>query len=80
MLNTNSDIKTRNFLQAATKGFMDTDGTLDRYEELVIGGLTGLLGVPTVGKMNNANTNTYLGRNKWNGQSRGLFGKISTNV
>lgn len=80
MLNPNSDIKTKNFLQAATKGFMDTYGTLDRYEEFVIGGLTGLLGVPTVGKMNNANSNTYLGRNKWIGLSGGLFGEISTNA
>ena len=80
MLNPNSDIKTINFLQAATEGFMNTYGTLDRYEEFVIGGLTGLLGVPTVGKMNNANSNTYLGRNKRIGLSGGLFGEISTNA
>ena len=80
MLNPNSDIKTRNFLQAATEGFMNTYGTLDRYDELVIGGLTGLLGVPTVGRMENASANTYLGRNKWIGLSGGLFGEISTNA
>jgi hypothetical protein len=34
------------------------------WEEGLIGGLTGLLGVPTFGKRNNSTSSTWLGRNK----------------
>ena len=79
LINPESDIKTSNFLNAATNGFINTYGDGKRWEEFVVGGLTGLIGVPTVGKMENASANTYVGRNKWIGLSGGLFGEISTN-
>ena len=79
LLNPEADIQTTDFLTAATKGFVNTYGSGERWEEFVIGGLTGLLGVPTVGKMSNSSANTYLGRGKWLGLTGGLFGELSVN-
>lgn len=79
LLDPNANIQTSDFLTAATKGFVDTYGSSQRWEEFVVGALTGLMGVPTVGKSHNASANTYLGRNKWIGLTGGLGGEISMN-
>ena len=79
MINPDSQIQTVNFLDAAAKGFVDTYGDSNRWEEFIVGALTGVIGVPTVGKQANSSANTYLGRGKWIGLSNGLFGDISVN-
>lgn len=70
--------KAMDTVSAITKGFMDTYGNADRYEEFAIGALTGLLGTPTFGKVQNSSANTYLGRGKMIGISGGIFGELAT--
>ena len=70
-------IKTEEFLDAAIKGFKDSYGNGDSYEEFAVGFLTGALGVPTFGKINNSDASTYLGRNKAVGLSGGILGELS---
>lgn len=79
LLDADADIQTTDFLTAAAKGFVDTYGNSHRWEEFVVGGLTGIIGVPTFGRMNNASANTYLGRDKWIGLTGGMFGELSVN-
>lgn len=68
--------KTKDFVTSVTEGFVNTYGNGDRWEEFAIGAFTGLLGMPTFGRVNNADANTYLGRGKTVGLSGGLFGEI----
>ena len=79
LLDADADIQTTDFLTAAAKGFVDTYGNSHKWEEFVVGGLTGIIGVPTFGRMSNASSNTYLGRNKWIGLTGGMFGELSVN-
>lgn len=72
----NAQLKTKDFLTSVTEGFVNTYGNGDRWEEFAVGAFTGLLGMPTFGKVNNADANTYLGRGKSVGLSGGLFGEI----
>jgi hypothetical protein len=50
IIDEDANIQTSNFLEAASKGFINTYGNGQRWEEFVVGALTGLLGMPTVGK------------------------------
>ena len=79
LINPDAQIQTSDFLTAATQGFVNTYGNAERWEEGFVGALTGLLGMPTFGKMNNTSANTYIGRNKWLGLSGGIFGEMSIN-
>jgi len=65
-------------IDSLVKAFADTYGNGDRYEEFAIGALTGLLGTPTFGKVQNADASTYLGRGKMIGLSGGIFGELSS--
>ena len=71
----NAEVATTTFLEAAGKGFVNTFGNGDRWEEFAIGALTGLLGQPTFGKANNSDANTWLGKGKSIGISEGLIGE-----
>ena len=73
----NATIKTNDFITSLTKGFLDSYGNGDRWEEGAIGFLTGILGMPTFGARANSDSNTYLGRGKMIGLSGGLFGEFS---
>lgn len=68
MLKTNS---------ALGKAIVDTWGNIDNWEEFAIGALTGALGMPTFGKVNNSSAETYLGKGKTIGLSGGIRGTIS---
>lgn len=72
----NAQLKTKDFLTSITEGFVNTYGNGDRWEEFAVGAFTGLLGMPTFGKVNNSDANTYLGRGRSIGLSGGLFGEI----
>ena len=76
LLDPNAEIETKNFLQSVTEGFTNTYGNGDRWEEFAVGAITGLLGIPTFGKVQNSDANTWLGRGKTIGISGGLFGEI----
>ena len=67
MLKTNS---------ALSKAIVDTWGNIDNWEEFAIGALTGALGMPTFGKVNNSSAETYLGKGKTIGLSGGIAGAI----
>lgn len=70
--------KSLDTVSAITKGFLDTYGNADRYEEFAIGALTGILGTPTFGKVQNSSADTYLGRGRMIGISGGIFSELST--
>ena len=72
----NAELKTNDFLKSVTEGFVNTYGNLDRWEEFAVGALTGLLGIPTFGKVQNSDATTWLGRGRTIGISGGLFGEI----
>ena len=72
----NAQLKTKDFLTSITEGFANTYGNGDRWEEFAVGAFTGLLGMPTFGKVHNSDANTYLGRGRSIGLSGGLFGEI----
>lgn len=76
LIDEDTNIQTSKFLEAASKGFIDTYGNGQKWEEFVVGALTGLLGMPTVGKQFNSGENTYLGKGKWVGLSGGFFGEL----
>lgn len=73
----NAELKTKDMLTSITEGFMNTYGNGDRWEEFAIGALTGLIGTPTFGRVNNSDANTYLGRGKAVGLTGGIFGEMS---
>lgn len=76
LLDPNAEIETKNLLKSVTEGFTNTYGNGDRWEEFAVGAITGLLGIPTFGKVQNSDANTWLGRGKTIGISGGLFGEI----
>ena len=78
LLDPNAEIETKSFLKSVTEGFANTYGNGDRWEEFAIGAITGLFGIPTFGKVQNADANTWLGRGKAVGISGGIFGEIGT--
>lgn len=77
-LDPEAEAKTKDFLTSMSEAFMSSYGNPTRWEEGAVGFLTGIVGMPTFGKANNASANTYLGRGKAIGLSGGLFGGINT--
>lgn len=77
LLDGESQVETQNFLTSVVNGFKDSYGNLDSYEEFAVGFLTGMLGTPTFGRVQNADASTYLGRGKIVGLSGGIFGELS---
>jgi len=46
----NAEKQTKGFVKGITEGFMNSYGDFSKYQDFVMGGLTGLLGTPTFGK------------------------------
>lgn len=76
-LDSDAIVETDKFLDAVIKGWKDSYGNGDAYEEFAVGFLTGALGIPTFGRVQNSNANTVLGRGKMVGISGGIFGELS---
>jgi hypothetical protein len=76
LLDPTAEIKTRDFIGSVTDGFVNTYGNGDRWEEFAVGAFTGLLGIPTFGRVQNSDVNTWLGRGRTVGISGGLFGEF----
>ena len=76
-LDSDAIVETDNFLNAAIKGFKDSYGNGDAYEEFAVGFLTGALGIPTFGRVQNSDAGTILGRGKPIGISGGILGELS---
>ena len=79
-LDSNAKVETETFLNAAIKGFKDSYGNSDAYEEFAVGFLTGALGIPTFGRVNNSDASTILGRGKPVGLTGGILGELSNNA
>lgn len=76
-LDSDAIVETDSFLNAAIKGFKDSYGNMDSYEEFAVGFLTGALGIPTFGRVNNSDASTVLGRSKSVGLTGGILGELS---
>lgn len=76
LVNHNSQLATQGFLTGMAKGFTESYGDGSQWEQFAVGTLTGLFGMPTFGRVNNADATTYLGRGKAIGISGGLFGEM----
>ena len=76
-LNSDAIVQTDDFLKAAITGFKDSYGNGDAYEEFAVGFLTGALGIPTFGRVNNSDASTVLGRGKPIGLTGGILGELS---
>lgn len=76
-LDSDAIVETDEFLNAAIKGWRDSYGNLDAYEEFAVGFLTGALGIPTFGRVQNSDASTILGRGKPVGISGGILGELS---
>ena len=76
-LDSEAIVETDEFLSAAIKGWKDSYGNGDAYEEFAVGFLTGALGIPTFGRVQNSDANTILGRGKPVGISGGILGELS---
>jgi ASC-1-like (ASCH) protein len=76
-LDSDAIIETDEFLDAAIKGWRDSYGNLDAYEEFAVGFLTGALGIPTFGRVQNSDASTILGRGKPVGISGGILGELA---
>lgn len=79
LLDSNAEQKTMDTTKALTKAFADSYGDGSQWEQFAVGALTGILGVPTFGRVNNSDSNTYLGRGKAIGLSGGIFGEMGQN-
>lgn len=73
----NYEVKTKDFMTSMVEAFQDSWLNPDTYKEGAVGFLTGIIGMPTFGKVNNSDHNTYLGRGKTVGLSGGIFGEMS---
>lgn len=71
-------LQTQDLMTSIAKGFTNTYGNGDRWEEFAIGAFTGLLGMPTFGKVQNSDANTYLGKGKSVGLSGGVVGEYKS--
>lgn len=79
LLDSNAEQKTMDTTKALSKAFADSYGDGSQWEQFAVGALTGILGVPTFGRVNNSDSNTYLGRGKAIGLSGGIFGEMGQN-
>lgn len=79
LTDSNAEQKTMDFTKSLTKAFADSYGDGSQWEQFAVGALTGILGVPTFGRVNNSDSNTYLGRGKVIGLSGGIFGEMGQN-
>lgn len=70
-----AQLQTKGFFEALGTGLTNTYGNGDRWEEFAIGFLTGAIGMPTFGSVNNADANTWLGRGRRFGISGGVVGE-----
>ena len=73
-------VQTQDFLSAMGHGITETYGDGSRWEEFAIGFLTGAIGMPTFGSVNNADANTWLGRGKKFGISGGIVGEYRSQM
>lgn len=79
LTDSNAEQKTMDTTKALSQAFVDSYGDGQQWEQFAVGALTGILGMPTFGRVNNSDSNTYLGRGKVIGLSGGIFGQAGQN-
>lgn len=77
LVDPNYQMKSKDFMSALPEAWSNSWGGEDVWKEVGIGFLTGIIGMPTFGKLNNSDHNTYLGRGKTIGLSGGIFGEMA---
>ena len=75
-----AQLQTKRFFEALGTGLTNTYGNGDRWEEFAIGFLTGAIGMPTFGSVNNADANTWVGKGKKIGISGGIVGEYRSQM
>lgn len=78
----NPDVRrdTMDTMGALIKSFDDSYLDLDQWEQFAVGALTGLMGMPTFGRVNNSDKNAWLGRGKaiaLSGGAPAVFGNLN---
>lgn len=76
LIDPQAQLPTRDFTNAVAKGFSETYGNLERWEEGFAGMIIGGLGTMTTGRVNNSDAYTVLGRGKAIGWSGGILGEF----
>lgn len=69
-------IKTKDFLTSMSEALADSWGNSETYKEGLVGFLTGILGTPTFGRVQNSDAFTYLGRGRRFGLTGGILGEM----
>jgi hypothetical protein len=80
LTNDNYEAKTKDFMTSLTQAVKDSWGKGETYKEFLIGGLNGVIGMPTFGKVNNSDHNTWLGRGNTIAMSGGMFGEMANDA
>lgn len=65
------------FWKSHSRGFKNSYGNPLRWEEFIIGALTGAMGVPTFGRANNSTDQTWLGKGKVVGLTGGIASDLN---
>lgn len=79
LLDSKAEQNTMDTTKALAQAFTDSYGDGQQWEQFAVGALTGILGAPTFGRVNNSNSDTYLGRGKVIGLTGGIFGEMGQN-
>ena len=78
LYNPNAEVKVNKFIPSLVKSFNESYGTGSQWEQFAVGAISSLIGMPTFGKMNNSDNNTYIGKGKSVGLSGGILGEIKS--
>lgn len=80
LTNPDAELRVKDRATAMMEGWRESYGNPQQWEQFAVGFLTGAVGMPTFGRLNNSDRNTYLGRNLPVGLSGGIIGEILTGV
>lgn len=64
------------FMGSVIKSFNESYGDPDQWEQFAVGVISSAIGMPTFGKVNNSDANTWLGKGWSVGLSGGIFGNM----
>lgn len=74
--NPKSQIAANDFINSIVKGFNESYGDGNQWEQFAVGAISSLVGMPTFGRVNNSDANTVIGKGKPVGWSGGVIGEF----
>jgi hypothetical protein len=74
--NPKSQIAANDFINSVVKGFNESYGDVNQWEQFAVGAISSLVGMPTFGRVNNSDANTVIGKGKLVGWSGGIIGEF----